>query len=306
MEPSLTIARRSALRGLGLTALAMLAFAGNSLLCRLALGRDLLDAGTFATVRVLSGALLLALLVSRLRRSATHATDDSPYQPRRHARLEARDWVAAVALAVYLSGFTYAYRWLPAGTGALLLFGAVQLTMFAAALRGGERLRWVGWLGVALAVGGLCYLMAPGVTAPDPIGAGLMIAAGVAWGVYSLRGRGAVDPLRATAANFIGAVPMVALVGLFASTAHHVTGEGLLLAVASGAITSGLGYVIWYAALPLLSKARAATVQLSVPVIAALGGVLFLAEPLTLRLVVASIATLGGVAIVLSRRQRSA
>jgi drug/metabolite transporter (DMT)-like permease len=219
---------------------------------------------------------------------------------------DVRDWIAAIALAVYMVCFTFAYLSLAAGTGALLLFGAVQLTMFAAALRGTERLSVIAWLGVTLAVGGLCYLVAPGITAPAPMGAALMGAAGVAWGVYSLRGRSSVDPLRSTAANFIGAVPMVAIASLLLTRGHHVTGQGLLLAIASGAITSGLGYVVWYAALPHLSAARAATVQLSVPVIAAIGGVPLLAEPLTLRLVLASVATLGGIALVVGSRQRRA
>jgi drug/metabolite transporter (DMT)-like permease len=285
------------LRAVGLTILAMLAFAGNSLLCRLALGHGLLDAGTFATVRVLCGALLLALLAARL------APPEEVASPPRHERRESgRDWTAALALSAYLVCFTYAYRSLEAGTGALLLFGAVQLTMFAAALHARERLTAAGWFGVAFAIAGLCYLVAPGLTAPDPVGAVLMVAAGVAWGVYSLRGRSAAHPLQSTASNFVGAVPMVALVSLFATRSHHVTMHGLVLAAMSGAITSGLGYVVWYAALPLLSKARAATVQLSVPIIAALGGVLLLAEPFTARLLIASIATLGGVAIVVLTR----
>jgi drug/metabolite transporter (DMT)-like permease len=299
MEPSLTGPPRAAPRAVGLTTLAMLAFAGNSLLCRLALGRGLLDPGTFATVRVLSGALLLALLAAR---RAAPAGSGASGRFRRDAE---RDWIAASALAAYLVCFTFAYRWLTAGTGALLLFGAVQLTMFAAAWRSAERLTLAGWLGVGLAIGGLCYLVAPGVTAPAPAGAALMVAAGIAWGLYSLRGRRA-DPLASTAANFIGAVPMVALVSLFAARGHEITRQGLLLAVTSGAITSGLGYVVWYAALPLLSKARAAVVQLSVPVIAAAGGVVLLAEPLSLRLLLASLATLGGIGLVMRQRPRVA
>jgi len=309
LEPSPTVVSRPALRAAGLTTLAMLAFAGNSLLCRLALGRGLLDAGTFATVRILCGALLLTLLVSRATR---HAVDPDAEPARGRDRFargpadDARDWIAAIALAVYMVSFTFAYLSLAAGTGALLLFAAVQLTMFVAALRASERLSAGAWLGVALAVGGLCYLVAPGLTAPEPVGAALMGAAGVAWGVYSLRGRSSRDPLRSTAANFVGAVPIVAIASLFLARGHHVTTQGLLLAVGSGAITSGLGYVVWYAALRHLSAARAATVQLSVPVIAAIGGVLLLAEPLTLRLLLASIATLGGIALVVGSRQRRA
>jgi drug/metabolite transporter (DMT)-like permease len=273
-------------RAIALTAVAMVAFAGNSVLCRLALGHGLTDAATFTSLRVLAGAALLGVL------SASRSAEIRP-------RLDLR---TVLALAAYMVCFSFAYRSLSAGTGALLLFGAVQLTMFAAALRAGERLSGAGWLGVAMAVAGLGYLVAPGVTAPEPAGALLMTMAGAAWGVYSLLGRGNPDPLRATAMNFAGCVPIVAVVSLASLRGFHCTVGGLLLAIASGAITSGLGYVAWYAALRHLSAARAATVQLCVPVIAAIGGVVLLAEPLTSRLVLASIATLGGIAIVLGRR----
>jgi len=270
-----------------LTALAMLAFAGNSLLCRLALGRGHIDAATFTTVRVLSGALLLGLLAwPRLKTPGRVVFD----------------WRAVAALSAYMVCFSFAYLSLEAGTGALLLFGAVQLTMFAVALRGGERLSGRAWFGVALAVGGLCYLVAPGVTAPAPAGALLMTSAGIAWGVYSLRGRGNADPLRATAANFVGSIPVVAAVSMLSLRGYHGTWQGLLLATISGAVTSGLGYAAWYSALRHLTAARAATVQLSVPALAALGGVLLLGEPLTARLVLASAATIGGIALVLLRR----
>src|SRR5262245_9553172 len=211
----------------------MLAFAGNSVLCRLALGQGLADAATFTTVRVLAGAVLLGVLSSA--RSASV-----------HVRFELR---TVVALSAYMVCFSFAYRSLGAGTGALLLFGAVQLTMFAAALRAGERLSLGGWCGVVLAITGLAYLVAPGVTAPEPAGALLMTAAGVAWGLYSLLGRESLDPLRATATNFAGSVPIVGLVSLASFGGFHCTWSGLLLAIASGALTSGLGYVAWYAAL---------------------------------------------------------
>jgi drug/metabolite transporter (DMT)-like permease len=201
-----------------------------------------------------------------------------------------------------MAGFSFAYVTLSAGTGALILFGAVQLTMFVVALRGGEHFPPLSWLGLAIAVLGLVYLVSPGLTAPDPLGAGLMALAGVAWGAYSLRGRGAADPLSSTAGNFICAVPMVIAVSVLFLDDFHVSARGLALAVASGAITSGLGYVAWYAALRGLSRTRAATVQLSVPVIAALGGVVLLAEPITLRLLIASGAALGGVWLVLRQR----
>jgi drug/metabolite transporter (DMT)-like permease len=207
-------------------------------------------------------------------------------------------------LFAYMVFFTFAYRSLSAGTGALILFGAVQLTMFVAALRDGEKFSPISWLGLAMAITGLVYLVSPGLTAPEPSGAFLMAIAGIAWGLYSLLGRSVGDPLVATAGAFAFATPAVLAVG--AASAYfagaHITSTGALLAVASGALASGCGYVIWYAALRGLSAARAATVQLSVPVIAAFGGVLFLDETVTLRLLLASAATLGGVAIVLSRR----
>jgi drug/metabolite transporter (DMT)-like permease len=280
--------RSAASHVLALTAIAMLAFAANSLLCRLALGQGAIDAASFATVRVVAGAVTLGLIV--LTRWRTRG-------------VPAADWRSATMLFVYVAGFSFAYLTLSAGTGALILFSAVQLTMFATALRGGEHFPWMSWLGLALAVAGLVYLVSPGLAAPDPLGAVLMALAGVAWGVYSLRGRGAADPLGSTASNFICAVPMVIVVSVLSIRELHVSAAGLALAVASGTVTSGLGYVAWYAALRGLPRTRAATVQLSVPVIAALGGVVLLAEPITLRLVLASVATLGGVWIVL--RQRS-
>ena len=284
-------ARPSAGNVLALTAIAMLAFAANSLLCRLALGRGLIDPASFATTRVIAGAVTLGLIVLPKWRSSGRSTPD---------------WPAAGMLFVYMAGFSFAYVTLSAGTGALILFGAVQLTMFVAALRGGEHFALLSWLGLAIAVLGLVYLVSPGITAPDPLGAALMTVAGVAWGVYSLRGRGAADPLSSTANNFICAVPMVLAVSAVFIGGFRVSARGLALAVASGAVTSGLGYVVWYAALRGLTRARAATVQLSVPVIAAIGGVLLLAEPITLRLLLASAATLGGVWLALRHRGHAA
>ncbi len=267
--------------------LAMLAFAANSLLCRLALGQGLIDAASFTTIRVISGAATLTLIVL----------------PRWQARgRSSTDWRSAAMLFTYMVCFSFAYLSLSAGTGALILFGVVQLTMFIWALRGGEEFPLWSWTGLTLAILGLVYLVSPGVTAPDPLGAVLMATAGVAWGIYSLLGRGAADPLEATTNNFIAAVPLVLIVGLVSMGHAHSSSQGLALAAASGAIASGLGYVIWYAALRHLTATRAATVQLSVPVIAAFGGVIVLAEELTVRLVLAAVATLGGVAIVLGQR----
>ena len=215
----------------------------------------------------------------------------------------------ASMLFLYMACFSFAYLSLGAGTGALILFGAVQLTMFAVALLGGERFSVLSWMGLALAFAGLVYLVLPGLHAPDPLGVLLMTVAGLAWGFYSLIGRGATDPLFATARNFLVAVPAVLAVSLMAlllaPSSSHVEAQGALLAVASGALASGCGYVVWYALLPHLSAMRASTLQLSVPAIAAVGGVLFLGETLTARLVLAATATLGGVALVLAQRSRS-
>ena len=279
-----------ALRTVLLTSITMVAFASNSLLCRLALQHAAIDAASFSSIRLVSGAVVLAVLA---RASAGRAAP---------ARV---DWAAATMLFLYVAFFSFAYLTLSAGTGALILFGAVQLTMLAAGLRAGERFDALGWAGFALAAGGLVYLVSPGLTAPTPLGAALMTVAGVAWGVYSLRGRGLDNPLAATASNFLRAAPMALALSLLLYGRAHASPAGILLALASGALTSGIGYVLWYAALKGLSAIRAAAVQLSVPPIAAFGAVLFLAEPLTPRLAAASAAILGGIALVLaSRTQR--
>jgi drug/metabolite transporter (DMT)-like permease len=209
-------------------------------------------------------------------------------------------------LFTYMVFFSFAYLSLSAGTGALLLFGAVQLTMFVVALRRGETFPALAWIGLGLAAAGIVYLVSPGVTAPDPLGAGLMIVAGIAWGFYSLLGRSASNPLESSASNFILSVPLALAVSLAFAGEFHISTRGLALAVASGVLASGLGYVIWYAALRGLKATSAATVQLSVPVIAAIGGVIFLAEDVTPRLVVASFATLGGISLVLLQKTKTA
>ena len=269
-----------------LTAVAMLAFAANSLLCRLALQQPVIDPASFSSVRLVSGALMLALIV-RLRH------DTQPV----HA-----DWVSAAMLWTYVACFSFAYLTLSAGTGALVLFGAVQLTMFGVGLRAGERFSATAWSGLALAFGGLVYLVSPGIAAPPPVGVVLMAAAGIAWGVYTLRGRSVPDPLAATAGNFLRAAPIALAVNVLYAPWFELSPTGVALAVASGALTSGVGYVVWYAALRGLTALRAATVQLSVPPIAAFGAALFLSEPVTLRLWLASVAILGGVALVLLAR----
>lgn len=279
------------LNAVAITAMAMVAFAANSVLCRLALGAHLIDAASFATVRVVAGAVVLGALMVPRWRGRTRAP---------------ADWRMVFMLFGYMVFFSFAYITLSTGTGALILFGAVQLTMFGVALRSGERFSAMSWMGLVIAFSGLIYLVSPGVTAPDPAGALLMAAAGVAWGVYSLLGRSVSDPLEATANNFIFCVPLVLAVSSAFFDDYHATPGGVILASASGGIASGIGYAIWYKALRGLTATRAATVQLSVPAIAALGGALLMQEELTTRLVVASAATLGGVWIVLARRAKFA
>jgi drug/metabolite transporter (DMT)-like permease len=274
----------SPMRVIVLVALAMLAFAGNSLLCRLALRDTAIDAASFTTLRLVSGALALWLIV-RLR-GVEDATAGG-------------DWRSACALFVYAAGFSFAYLALDAGTGALLLFGAVQATMIGHGLARGERLRGPQWLGLALAMGGLVGLLLPGVSMPPPGGAALMLCAGVAWGIYSLRGRGAGDPTAVTAGNFLRAVPFALALGALCFARASIDTVGVAYALLSGVLTSGIGYAIWYAALPSLRAASAATIQLSVPALAAFGGALLLGETPGLRLLLASGAILGGIALVI-------
>jgi len=285
---STTSGQSTVVRTVILTAAAMIAFAANSLLCRMALGQELIDAASFTSIRITSGAVTLGLIVLL----------------RGNWKIPTANWASVAALFCYMVCFSFAYLSLSAGTGALLLFGAVQLTMFVTALRHGERFSFLSWAGLCAAFSGLVYLVAPGVTAPDPLGAALMAVAGIAWGAYSLIGRSATQPLAATLSNFLFSVPLtVALSAVFIANAE-VSAAGVLLASASGALASGLGYAIWYAALPGLTAGRAATVQLSVPVIAAIGGIVLLSEQPGLRLIIASGLTIGGIWIVLAQRSR--
>lgn len=267
----------------------MLAFAANSLLCRLALATTSIDPATFTSIRMLSGAAALWLLT----------------RSHRGPLLKSGSWVSAFALFGYALTFSYAYVALSAATGALLLFGAVQATMIGYGLHRGERFRALQWAGFVTAIVGLLGLLLPGVTAPPLIGALLMLSAGVAWGVYSLRGKGSSDPALTTASNFIRAVPAALVASTIALPWMQIDSRGLIYALASGALTSGIGYVIWYAALPMLSGPTAATVQLSVPVLAAFGGVLLLGEHMTARLAVASVAIIGGIALVVTSGARA-
>ena len=266
----------------------MLAFAGNSLLCRAALGPLAMDAADFTALRLASGAaMLLALL--RLRRPPTAL---------------AGSWPSALALLAYAAAFSFAYLQLTTATGALLLFGAVQLGMTGFGLWRGERMAPLQWLGVVTALGGLLWLLAPGLSAPPWQGALLMLAAGLSWAVYSLRGRGGGDALAATAGNFLRAAPLALLMMWLMRSGRAMPIEGIACAVASGAFASGLGYALWYSALPSLRASTAATVQLSVPVIAALGGLLWLGEAPSLRLLAAGLAILAGIALVTQARGR--
>ena len=269
------------------TALALLAFAGNSLLCRLALRGGHADPAAFTCIRIVSGAAALWALL-RLQRGRP-----------------AGDWPSALALFVYGIAFSFAYVSLGVGAGALIAFGAVQLSMLAWGWWTGERPGPAQLAGLGLALGGLVFLVWPGLAAPDPLGAALMLAAGLAWGVYSLRGRDSSAPAAATTGNFLRAAPLAVLALLPFLSRLHVDAEGWTLALGSGVLTSGLGYVICYAALKGLTATRAAVVQLSAPVLAALGGVLLLAEPLSARLVIASCVILGGVALAVLGRQRA-
>ena len=270
-------------RLVALTVLAMIAFAGNSLLCRIALRDTGIDAASFTTIRLVSGAVVLWLVV-RAKHSGSTGSGN---------------WLSALALFAYAAGFSFAYLSLAAGTGALLLFGAVQATMIGYGIRSGESLRRLQVAGLALASGGLVGLLLPGLSAPPLHGSLLMLGAGIAWGVYSLRGKGAGDPTRVTAGNFLRAAPIAAALSVFMLDSAALDGAGIGYAIASGALTSGLGYAIWYTVLPALKATHAATIQLSAPAIAAAGGILFLGEPVTLRLVLASAAILGGIAMVI-------
>ena len=273
-----------------LTLIAMLAFAGNSLLCRAALRNTGIDAGSFAIVRILAGALALWLIVF--------------LRSKRTQRQGAGSWLSGLALFVYAAAFSFAYVNLPSGTGALLLFGAVQATMIGFGLWRGERMGATQSVGLLVACAGLIALLLPGLSAPPLQSALLMMFAGAAWGIYSLRGKGAGDPTQVTAGNFARATVPALLLGVAILLGRGASWDatGLAYAVVSGALTSGVGYAIWYLAVRKLRATTAATVQLCVPVLAALGGTLFLGEPLTVRLVLASAAILGGIALVILRK----
>jgi len=284
--------KQSALQTSLLTTLTMIAFASNSVLNRLALGQNTIDATSYTTIRLISGAVMLFMIASLYRKNEQLILRGS--------------WISAAFLFLYAITFSFAYLSLTAGTGALILFGSVQITMIIAALSSGERPHILEWIGLFLALGGLIYLVFPGLAAPSPLGSALMAIAGIAWGFYSIRGRGSNNPLAATAGNFVYAIPMILLIRLVSLSNIHVSTNGILLATLSGALASGVGYVIWYAALRGLTTIRAAIVQLSVPVIAAWSGVIFLAENISLRLLVAGVFILGGITLTAFSRVKKA
>ena len=282
--------RRPVLHVAALTLLALLAFAANSILCRLALRETDIDPLGFTLLRLASGAAMLAVLV----------------RWRRRARPLAGDWGSALALFAYALAFSLAYVELTAATGALLLFGAVQLTMVGFGVRQGERWTPLQGLGSMLALGGLAWLVWPGLQAPPLVPAALMVGAGIAWGAYSWRGRVVVDPLRSTAGNFYRAAPLAVLPCLALLPSLRPDALGATCAVLSGAVASGLGYAVWYSVLPALGAKTAANAQLAVPVITAGAGVVLLGEPIGWRLVVAAAAVLGGIALAARTRRAMA
>jgi drug/metabolite transporter (DMT)-like permease len=315
--------------------LALIGFAANSILCRKALGAQAIDAWSFTCIRLVGGASTLFLLVqwrrSRERKSSiartltTESPDLSITAARETQSLESSitqapttggpdslittartkgSWGSALALFGYAAAFSLAYLRLSAGVGALVLFACVQATMIGWGIKNGERPSLVEWMGIALALAGLFLLTLPGAVAPDPIGLVLMMSAGISWGAYSLRGRSSRAPLLSTADNFARSVPMAIAGVLIGLSEAHTSTPGIWLALASGCVASGIGYSLWYTALPGLSATRAAIVQLLVPILAATLGILFLGEPLTARLSFSALMILGGVALAIRGRRK--
>ncbi len=267
-----------------LTGLALIAFAANSVLCRLALGNEAIDAASFTVIRLLSGAIVLFLIIRYTQKNTELSTNSS--------------WIASLMLFLYAITFSYAYISLDTGTGALILFGSVQLTMILLSLISGTRLHYTEWAGVIIAFTGFVYLILPSITTPSSVGFLLMAVAGIAWGIYTLKGRGSQNPLMDTAYNFFRTIPLVILLTIITISHANYSSEGVLLALLSGGITSGIGYTIWYIALGGLSAIQAAVLQLLVPVIAALGGVIFVSEAITVRLTISAAMVLGGILMV--------
>ncbi len=271
-----------------LTGLALIAFAANSVLCRLALGNEAIDAASFTVIRLLSGSIVLLIIISTTRWNSRNTTRTSTKG----------SWTSSFMLFIYATAFSYAYISLDTGTGALILFGSVQITMILLSYISGTRLHITEWTGVVIAFAGFIYLILPGVSTPSVIGFMLMTVAGIAWGIYTLKGRSSNSPLNDTAYNFFRTTPLVVLLAIFSINNINHSTEGIVLALLSGGITSGIGYTIWYIALGGLSSTQAAVLQLSVPVIAALGGIIFVSETITFRLAISAAMVLGGILIV--------
>ena len=278
-----------------LTSLALAAFAANSILCRLALGTEAIDAAGFTVIRLVTGALVLLLIlgIHSKREQGVNNTASTASKG---------SWFSAVMLFVYAATFSFAYVSMDTGAGALILFGAVQLTMIAMSLIRGHRLFWVEWLGVLLAFGGFVYLVLPGLGTPSVIGFILMSLSGVAWGFYTLKGQASKDPLRDTTYNFVRTLPLAAVLLAVMTAQLQLSLQGIILAMLSGGIASGVGYTIWYSALRGLSSTQAAVLQLLVPVIAAVGGVIFMGEAITSRLLFSGMMILGGILLVVIGR----
>ena len=267
-----------------LTSLALIAFAANSVLCRLALGQGAIDASSFTIIRLLAGAVTLFIILNVQRKSKGEVSKGS--------------WFASLALFIYAITFSYAYLSIDTGTGALILFGAVQLTMILLSLLSGTRLHYTEGIGVIIAFIGFVYLILPDITTPSLNGFILMTVSGIAWGIYTLKGRSSKNPLMDTSYNFIRTIPFVILLMVVTAQHLHYSTQGVILALLSGGITSGVGYTIWYIALRGLTSTQAAVIQLSVPIIAAIGGVIFVSEEITTRLIVSAVIVLGGILMV--------
>ena len=274
------------------TGLALIAFAANSVLCRLALGGSAIDASTFTIVRLLSGVIVLTVILN-----ISKINTNSNSSPSTKG-----SWPASIALFLYAITFSFAYVTLETATGALILFGSVQITMILLSIFSGNRLHISEWVGMAIAFAGFVYLILPGVTTPSVIGFFLMTVSGIAWGVYTLKGRGSKSPIMDTAYNFLRTIPFVIILAIITMKYAHYSSEGILLAALSGGIASGIGYMIWYIALSGLSVTQAAVLQLLVPVIAAVGGIIFVSESISLRLAVSSTMILGGILMVVLGR----
>lgn len=272
------------------TSFALLAFAFNSILCRLALGTNAIDAAGFTIIRLISGAAALLII--------------SSFFGGKNAAVKQGNWLSAFFLFAYAICFSFAYLGLTTGTGALILFGSVQATMIIAALARGERPPVLEWLGLFAALSGLIYLVLPGLAAPPLFSSILMALAGIAWGFYTLRGKGSANPLAETTGNFVRTFPLIVTASLPFLSQIHLSQRGIALAVISGAIASGVGYSVWYAALKFHTAARAAILQLSVPVLAAIGGVIFLSENVTIQLLVAAVLILGGISLAVFARKK--